>query len=90
MDCNSHNFPVKCFYNDDKDEIYSFYRQGHSFKMKPDNITDYQYKHIYDGDFGQIVLVNNECLIIQSSSKLIFMRQEYDKLTKLHEWAIFN
>jgi hypothetical protein len=28
LDCNAKNFPVKCFYNDDKDEIYAFYRQG--------------------------------------------------------------
>jgi len=27
---SSKNFPYKCFYNDDKDEVYSFYRQGHA------------------------------------------------------------
>ena len=25
------NFPYKCFYNDERDEIYSFYRQGQAF-----------------------------------------------------------
>lgn len=25
---NKKNFPYKCFYNDDDDEVYSFYRQG--------------------------------------------------------------
>lgn len=28
MQCNIKNFPVKCFYNEFKKEIYSFYRQG--------------------------------------------------------------
>lgn len=28
LDCNNKNFPQKCFYNSDNNEIYSFYRQG--------------------------------------------------------------
>ena len=28
MDTNAKNFPFKCFYNDEKNEIYLFYRQG--------------------------------------------------------------
>ena len=28
MNCNLKNFPIKCFYNHVKNEIYSFYRQG--------------------------------------------------------------
>lgn len=28
LDCSKKNFPFKCFYNDEKKEIYSFYRQG--------------------------------------------------------------
>ena len=28
MDTNFKNFPYKCFYNDENNEIYSFYRQG--------------------------------------------------------------
>jgi hypothetical protein len=30
----SSNFPLKCFYNDDDHEIYSFYRQGEAFIIK--------------------------------------------------------
>ena len=41
MDCPMKNFPYKCFYNEDKDEIYSFYRQGQSFTIKPDKLEDY-------------------------------------------------
>lgn len=28
LDCSKKNFPYKCFYNDEKHEVYSFYRQG--------------------------------------------------------------
>jgi hypothetical protein len=27
------NFPYKCFYNDENDEIYAFYRQGEFFSI---------------------------------------------------------
>lgn len=74
MDCNNKNFPVKCFYNELKDEIYSFYRQGQSFKIKSNNIDEYQFKQTIDGDFGQTILINGECVITQSSSKLIFLK----------------
>ena len=28
------NFPYKCFWNETQHEIYSFYRQGESFRIK--------------------------------------------------------
>ena len=28
LDCTEKNFPYKSFYNEEKSEIYSFYRQG--------------------------------------------------------------
>lgn len=31
------NYPFKCFYNQELQEIYSFYRQGHAFIL---NIKD--------------------------------------------------
>ena len=34
LECSKKNFPYKCFYNDEKQEVYSFYRQGHSLKVK--------------------------------------------------------
>ena len=33
LECSKKNFPYKCFYNDEKQEIYSFYRQGQSIKI---------------------------------------------------------
>ena len=40
MDCNRKNFPQKCFYNSEKNEIYSFYRQGQSFRVPVKVIED--------------------------------------------------
>jgi len=28
MNCNKKNFPQKAFYNQDNNEVYTFYRQG--------------------------------------------------------------
>ena len=33
LGCTRKNFPVKCFFNDEENVIYSFYRQGHSFTI---------------------------------------------------------
>lgn len=33
LDSNNKNFPYKCFYNSDSNEIYSFYRQCQSFTV---------------------------------------------------------
>ena len=33
LDSNNKNFPVKCFYNQEYNEVYSFYRQGMSFRV---------------------------------------------------------
>jgi hypothetical protein len=52
MECNKKNFPLKCFYNEERNEIYSFYRQGQELKLKPDDLEDYQFTQVYDGDFG--------------------------------------
>jgi len=41
MACNNQNFPYKSFYNDEKNEIYTFYRQGDSYCINPDDLSDY-------------------------------------------------
>ena len=33
IDSNDKNFPYKCFYNYDDNEVYAFYRQGQSFRV---------------------------------------------------------
>ena len=34
LDCSIKNFPYKCFYNEEKHQIYSFYRDGSAFTIK--------------------------------------------------------
>lgn len=42
MDTTMKNFPYKCFYNDDLQEIYSFYRQGQYFVVDRNNVAKYE------------------------------------------------
>jgi hypothetical protein len=37
-----------------------------------------------------ILLIKGECLIIQSSSKVMFLLRKYDELTKLENWEVFK
>jgi hypothetical protein len=38
LNCNSKNFPLKCFYNEQYNEIYTFYRQGDSLIIPCDGL----------------------------------------------------
>ena len=38
---NMRNFPLKCFYNPDKNIVLSFYRQGHIFKVDCNDLKKY-------------------------------------------------
>ena len=33
MNSNKLNFPYKCFYNQEENEVYSFYRQGQGYRI---------------------------------------------------------
>ena len=79
IDCNLKNFPYKSFYSEENDEIYTFYRQGQAFTMKPDDIANYRFEKIIDKDLGQMVLMYGEALAVRSSSKIYFFKQEKDK-----------
>ena len=52
MECNSTNFPQKCFYNEDADEIYVFYRQGQCFTINARKLDCYRLEKISDRDLG--------------------------------------
>ena len=41
LQCTKKNFPYRCFYNPDKDEVYSFYRQGQAFIIPVSDPTNY-------------------------------------------------
>ena len=86
LPCSRKNFPYKCFYNDELDEIYSFYRQGFSFIIKPDKSEDYIFDKMTDMDLGQMYLVYNKALIARSSSEVLFFKLELDELTETRKW----
>ena len=99
-DCNSKNFPYDCFYNSEFNEIYSFYRQGHSYRIPcksvkhemTDKMKDdaYAYEKIYDKDLGQMFLINEKALIARSSSQILFFKLELDEFTKEKYWHNFH
>ena len=55
--CNMKNFPYQCFFNDEQNEIFSFYRQGQSFTIKPDHLAEFDFQQMTDADLGDMVLV---------------------------------
>ena len=44
------NFPFKSFYSEEKDEIYTFYRQGQAFTIKPHDLSEYRFEQMIDQD----------------------------------------
>ena len=46
------NFPQKCFYNKETEEVYAFYNEGQHFQVNTKDINDYRYDKISDRDLG--------------------------------------
>ena len=90
MSCNNQNFPYKSFYNDEKNEIYTFYRQGHSFTVNPDNLEKYSTQRIIDLDLGQMIFIFNKALAVRSSGKVLFFRQEWNHFEKRFKWINYH
>lgn len=86
MNSNKKNFPYKCFYNDDKNEVYSFYRQGEALTLKADGSKEYRLEQMTDMDLGQMFLVYGAALVARSSSDILFFKQEVNEITELLEW----
>ena len=98
MDCNRKNFPQKCFYNSEKHEVYSFYRQGESYRVPVKVIEDdqnegkeefYQQK-MYDKDLGAMYLVYEDALVVRCSSQILFFKLELDQFTGESEWECYH
>ena len=90
IDCSKKNFPYKCFYNDELGEIYSFYRQGHSFVVKDSDSSSYEFERMTDLDLGQMYLVFNTALITRSSSDIYFFKLEFDEAQNRRIWKQFH
>lgn len=82
--CSGKNFPMNSFYNMEKNEVYVFYRQGQAFKVNPETL-DYGIEQMNTRDIGQLILYQNKVLVVRSSGKILFFKQEReDKFSPLH------
>ena len=98
MTTNKLNFPYKCFYNSEENEIFSFYRQGNSFRFpileiestQNEKKEKYVMQKMIDKDLGQMFLVHEKCLVVRSSSDILFFKQQIDEFTKIKSWTLFR
>ena len=83
IDSNDKNFPWRSFYNSDENEIYTFYRQGQSYripvldiehKFNETKVLPYIYEKIIDKVLGQMYLINNKALIVRCSCQIMFFK----------------
>jgi len=86
LDCTRKNFPYKCFYNDERDEIYSFYRQGQAFIIDANDSSKFSLDRMTDRDLGLMFLVYNKALIARSSSDVLFFKIEVNEDTLERTW----
>ena len=82
LNCTKKNFPYRCFYNDEKNEIYSFYRQGQALIINGSKSNDYTFDRMTEMDLGQMYLIYNSALIARSSSDILFFKIEVDEDTE--------
>jgi len=98
MQSNTQNFPYKCFYSAEENEVYSFFRQGQAFRFpiqevpskKNEGKDDYMLEQIIDKDLGQMYLINEKALIARSSSQILFFKQETDPFTFEKSWQCYK
>jgi len=77
---SSRNFPYKCFYNEEDDEVYAFYRQGEFFNI-PVTVNVEKKKVIEnarctDMSLGDMYLVFNKLLVARSSQEIVFFKMD--------------
>ena len=90
LECTRKNFPYKCFYNDERNEIYSFYRQGQALIIDADDSSKYSLERMTEMDLGQMFLVYNSALIARSSSDILFFKIVKDEETGERKWEMYK
>lgn len=73
------NFPVKSFYSEHYQEIYTFYRQGQSFTHSYHDPTVIKHEKVTDSDLGNMYLVFDKALITRSSSSILFFKKVFNE-----------
>lgn len=90
MECGKTNFTYKCFYNDDLNEVYVFYRQGHQFRVNGSNTSDFFYQRVTELDLGQMFLIYNKILVSRSSKSVYWFKMEVDDDTGERLWKLYH
>ena len=86
-DSSSKNFPFKCFYNNDENMIYSFYRQGEFFNISVDNISKYDTGDCTDMSLGDMYLIYNQVLVARSSQEVVFFKLQRSENDPTLKWT---
>lgn len=90
LECTKKNFPQRCFYNDERNEVYSFYRQGQAFIVDADDASKYTFDRMTEFDLGQMFLIYNTALVARSSSDILFFKIEVDEETEERKWQQYE
>jgi len=86
----SSNFPLKCIYNEDKQEIYSFYRLGEAFIIPQGNAKDYQMDQMTDDVLGTMYLIYNKAIVAGTSDCTSFYKLEFDEIEERRVWKCYK
>ena len=60
------------------------------FKTECSDISKYHFYKVYDGDIGQIDIIDNQCLMIQSSNKIQLFLEKEDPMTEEVKWKLIH
>jgi len=90
MECTRKNFPYKCFYSPEKNQIYSFYRQGQAITIDASDSSQYTCDRMTEMDLGQMYLIYEKALIARSSGDILFFKREYDEDLERDKWVLYK
>jgi hypothetical protein len=89
MENYSSNFPLKCFYNDELKEIYSFYKQGEAFIVPEGDALGYQLDKIAD-TIGTMYLIYNKAIVAGTSDCTSFFKIVWDEIQEKRVWHCYK
>ena len=90
MKCTKKNFPYKCFYSEEKNQVYSFYRQGQAFIIDASDSAKYTCDRMTEMDLGQMYLIYEKALIARSSGDILFFKLEMDEELEREKWVLYK
>ena len=76
---STRNFPISSYFDDEKQFVYIFFRQGESFMINLGEFKRVQEQKISEWDIGCTFLYNNKVLMAKSSNQIFFYKLEIEK-----------